>query len=126
MWRQREHRAAGPVEVAGQHVEDVDEPGRDSAELGGRGADPPVYGGRWRGRQVPCEPRDRRAGMPQTRAATLGVKSASISGSSSSPATRSARTPTAPRSPLSTEPELRISRAMAASRYESVPGLTAR
>ena len=41
----REHRAARAVEVAGQHVEHVDEPARERAELLRAGADAAVDGG---------------------------------------------------------------------------------
>ena len=41
----REHRAAGTVEVPGEHVQHVDEPARDRAELLLAGADAPVDGG---------------------------------------------------------------------------------
>ena len=47
--RLREHRAARPVEVAREHVQDVDEPRRERAELLRAGADARVHG---RGRRT--------------------------------------------------------------------------
>src|SRR3954451_7151164 len=48
----REHGAAGPVEVAGEDVEDVDEPARRRPEALRGGADAPVDRGAGRGRQL--------------------------------------------------------------------------
>ena len=56
--RQREHRAARPVEVAGQHVEHVDQPAGDGTVLDGGGTDPAVHGGPRRGGEVGGELRD--------------------------------------------------------------------
>ncbi len=54
-----EHGSPGPVEVAGQHVEDVDEPRSERSECGGVGADASVDGGRRGSGEVACE-RERR------------------------------------------------------------------
>ena len=54
----REHGAAGSVEVAREHVEDVDQPGGEGAELGGRGADAPVHAGSRGSGEVASQPPD--------------------------------------------------------------------
>ena len=56
--REREHDAAGPVEVAGDHVDHVDEPAREGPELLRRGADPRVDGGARRGGELAGDPAD--------------------------------------------------------------------
>ena len=56
---QREHRAAGPVEVAGDRVEHVDEPARGRAEALRRRADPPVDRRALGGRELDRHPPDR-------------------------------------------------------------------
>ena len=69
--RAREHRAAGAVEVAGEDVEDVDEPARRRPEALRGGADAPVDRGARRGRQLAghapdlgrCDPARRRDGL---------------------------------------------------------------
>ena len=53
---QRPHRAARPVEVAGDRVEDVDEPARGRPERLRRRADAAVDGGARRGRQLARDP----------------------------------------------------------------------
>ena len=58
--RHREHRSTRPIEVAGQHVDHVDEPRSGRPELGRGRADPAVHRGRRGGRQLACEPADRR------------------------------------------------------------------
>ena len=55
---EREHRAALAVEVAGQEVEDVDEPARERAEPLRRRPDPPVDGGRVGGGELVRHPAD--------------------------------------------------------------------
>jgi hypothetical protein len=61
MARAREHGAARPVEVAGEDVEDVDEPARRGPEALRRGADAPVDRGAGRGRQLAGHAPDPRA-----------------------------------------------------------------
>ena len=56
---EREHRAALAVEVAGEHVDDVDEPARDRPELLRARADPSVHGGPRRRGELPRDPPDR-------------------------------------------------------------------
>ena len=58
--REREHRAALPVEVAGERVDHVDEPGRERAELLRAGADAAVDRGALGGREVARDAPDRR------------------------------------------------------------------
>ena len=55
---EREERAAGPVEVAGEDVEDVDQPAGEGAELDGAAADAAVDGGGGRGGQLAGERAD--------------------------------------------------------------------
>ncbi len=55
---EREERAAGPVEVAGEDVEDVDQPVGEGAVLHGGAAHPPVDGGGGRGGELPGEGAD--------------------------------------------------------------------
>ena len=55
---EREHRAALAVEVAGEVVEDVDEPARERAEALGRRPDPRVDGGALGGGQLARHPPD--------------------------------------------------------------------
>ena len=66
----REHRAARPVEVARERVEDVDEPARGGAEALRRRADPPVDHGAVGGGEVAGEPAD---GVGVDAAALRGV-----------------------------------------------------
>ena len=56
----REHDAAGPVEVPGQHVQHVDEPARRRAECLQRRPDPAVDRRALRGGELPREPADLR------------------------------------------------------------------
>ena len=66
----REHRAARAVEVAGEHVEHVDQPARERAELLRAGADAPVDGGALGAGQVARERADRRRRRCRRPAAT--------------------------------------------------------
>ena len=87
-----EHGAAGTVEVAGEHVEHVDEPRREGAELGGGGADAPVDAGGGRGGELAGQPADRpRRRGPWPRPRPPGVNGAAASTTSSRPVTSSAQ-----------------------------------
>ncbi len=62
-----EHRAAGAIEVAGHHVDDVDQPGGQAAELLRAHADPAVGDRRRRGGKVAGKPGDAIGGDADTR-----------------------------------------------------------
>ena len=66
--RAREHRAARPVEVPGQHVEHVDQPRGERAELLCRRPDPAIHGGRLGGGELARHAADRRRVDPGRRA----------------------------------------------------------
>ena len=68
----REHRAAGPVEVAGEHVQHVDEPGGERAELLRRGADAAVDRGRSAAASSRASRRIASAAIPRDRRDRLG------------------------------------------------------
>ena len=96
--RLREHRAALAIEVAGQHVEHVDEPARERAELLRAGADASVDRGALRGREIAGDAADdvgREAG--QSRATASGVNGRARRSTSARPAVCSARRPSAVR-----------------------------
>ena len=115
--RPREHRAAGLVEVAGEHVEHVDEPRRQRAETLGAGAEAPVDAGRRSRRRVhapgggSCRRRCRSA-PPRARARTAAR-----------PGARRRRRPRAARArPSRTRPSSNSVCTIAASRKASAPG----
>ncbi len=90
--RQREHHPAGPVQVAGQDVDDVDQPAADGAEFDGGRARSGRRRQRWARRRVPWpECGCRRPSTPQCAATVSGAKSRASSRTSSNPATWSAR-----------------------------------
>ena len=116
--RQREHRPAGPVQVAGQDVDDVDQPAAEGAELDGGGADPAVHRGRRGARRAPGpasgSPRRRRR---SARRRASGAKSAASARTSSTPSTCVGQ----PR-PRSTRPSSNSTCTTANSSAASVPG----
>ena len=115
---QREHRAALAVEVAGEDVEDVDEPARQGPELLGAGADPAVDGGRSAPRQLARDAagcrRRRSRGSPATASGVKGAASASDR--------RRARAGARPAGPGSARPSSKRTLAIANRRWASVPG----
>ena len=70
--RLREHRSARPIEVAGQHVEELDQPARERAESLRARADASVDGGARRGRELARQAADRRGGQGGRRRHALG------------------------------------------------------
>ena len=91
---QRERGPALAVEVAGQHVDHVDEPAGERAELLGRCSDAPVDGGAARPppARAPCAGSPRRR-SPQTSATRSGGNSRTSARTSSSPSQSSSSAP---------------------------------
>ena len=92
--RQREHRPAGPVQVAGQDVDDVDQPAAEGAEFDRGRADPAVHrraSGRRRVRGPACG--CRRPAHRSARRPPPARSRAASSRTSSTPSTWSARPP---------------------------------
>ena len=90
----REHRAALAVEVAGQHVEHVDQPAGERAELLRAGADAGVHGGARRGGQLARHAPDLLGVDPAGARHPLGREArARSAGTSSSPLRCSASAP---------------------------------
>ncbi len=117
--REREHRPAGPVEISGQDVDDVDQPAAERAEFDCGGTDSAVHRRRWarqRSRGPGCGSR-RRARRSARRRPPARTRRP-VRGRRSTPVTCSA---TPPRSGA-TRPSSNSAWTTANSRAASVPG----
>ena len=116
--RAREHRAAGAVEVAGQDVEHVDQPGGERAELLRRRADAAVDRGRARRRRAraPC------AGSRRRRSRSRGATASGVNGCASSRDRRRSRRSSPASRPGRTSPSANSTWTSANSSCASVPG----
>ena len=113
----REHRAAGPVELAREHVQHVDEPARRGAELGGGGADPAVDAAAVRGRELAREAPDHVGRARRSAARPARARTARSRG-----ARRRRRSSTRRAGPSVTRSSAKSACTMPASSSASVPG----
>src|SRR5207249_3561401 len=60
----RKHRAARAIEVAGEHVDEIDAPARERSEFLDTGAEAPVTGRRPGGDELAGDPADHPGGNP--------------------------------------------------------------